>query len=237
MSSRRRKSGAPSQMWLLTFADLVSLMITFFVMLYAMKSVDVNHWKSVKGALTGALSFADAKEAVPQEDNTVERMDLLEADPLDYISNLFAQRLSHIPALSGATIKRDRQHDTLTIALPSALLFPSGSAVMSPGGSEAIDKLGDLLRNLDNRIVVEGHTDPVPLSGSVLPTNWELSMMRAISVLEKLRSVGVSSPMTARGLGESRFSEVEPNAPQALRYIKARRVDIVIRGDKGQEAE
>jgi len=82
MMPRRRKSDPPSMAWLLTFADLVSLMITFFVMLYAFKSVDIKRWHEIRGALSGALSLSHAVAETHVDEQTLENIKLLNSDSL-----------------------------------------------------------------------------------------------------------------------------------------------------------
>ncbi len=227
MSLSNKKTN-PSNSWLLTFADLVSLLITFFVMLFAMKSIDGQRWQDVTGALSGALSFDINNRKV--SDDTIEKIDIVMADSLAYLDALLRQRFKKDPILKDTELVFDNVSDKLTIIMPSHLLFDVGSDILIKEGEEAVGRLGDLLQHLDNSIMVVGHTDPTPIRGGVFDTNWELSMMRAIGVLEKLRTTGVIATMQAQGLADSRFDMLDSDIPVSLRYIKARRVEVVIAG-------
>ena len=85
------------------------------------------------------------------------------------------------------------------------MLFPSGSANLTPQANEIVRKLGTTLAGIPNPIFVEGHTDNVPISRVIFPSNWELSAARASAVIRLLASGGVApTQMTALGFGEYR---------------------------------
>lgn len=218
----------PSTAWLATFADLASLMITFFVLLFSMKNVDVERFQDISGALSGALAFTSVQQA-DFSGGVVEQTQVLRADQLTYLQAILQQRFAEDEILKEAELVYDKKAETLTILIPSTLLFDVGGATLQIQGEEAIDRLGSLLQYLDNSIMVGGHTDPTPIEGSPLyETNWELSMMRAIGVLKKLRSSGIVAPMQALGFADSRFNMVDSELPIEQRYAKARRVEVVI---------
>lgn len=216
---------------MLTFADLISLLITFFVMLYAMKSVDSDRWEDIKGALSGALNFTDNLLRFDQktEDKSVDELVLKEADNLDYLQTLLQTQFAYDPVLKTAEMVRNPTLETLTLVMPNHLLFSSGAADILPQGKTALLKMGEVLRNLDNQIEVAGHTDPVPVASASYPTNWELSIMRALNVTQILHEAGVTEHIVSRGYGESRYNDVDPNLPQAERLQKARRVEIILK--------
>jgi len=138
------------------------------------------------------------------------------------------QRFKSDDVLKEATMVIRDRGDELRITVPSRLLFKTGSASLMPQGDDAIGRLGDMLRNIDNSIIIAGHTDPVPIQGGVYESNWELSMLRAVGVLKKLRATGVVSPMQALGYADSRFDMIQSDLPVTMRYLKARRVEIII---------
>jgi chemotaxis protein MotB len=225
-----KQGESPSNAWMLTFADLISLLITFFVMLYAMKVVDSEKWEDIKGALSGALKFTDqVMRFTPTEKKQVDQIVLREADNLDYLQTLLQTQFAFDPVLKTAEMVRDLDLETLTIVLPNHLLFSSGSAEIIAEGRTAILRMGEVLRNLGNQMEVAGHTDPVPVASAAYPSNWELSMMRALSVTQLLHTSGVTEPIISRGYGESRYNNIDPTLPQAERLQKARRVEVIIK--------
>lgn len=223
----KKKRTPASADWLITFADLVSLLITFFVLLFSMKNIDGQRWQDIKGALSGALAFEEITDQNVNTDN-IETIDLAQADNLTYLKAILQQRARADAVLREATLRVSPKGDELRISVPSRLLFETGSADLLPQGQDAIGRLGDMLKNIDNSIVIAGHTDPVPIQGGKYETNWELSMMRAVGVLKKLRATGVVSPMQALGYADSKFDMIQSNLPVSIRYLKARRVEIII---------
>ena len=230
------KPDKPSMDWLLTFADLVSLLITFFVLLYSMKVIDTQRWDEMKGSFSGVFSI---REAIvfhqPDKTTTVEKVDSATADNLDYIQSLMMKRFKENKVLQFAAMDRNYELDRLTITLPSSILFESGGVELKKEGQEAMLLLGEVMLYLDNRIEVGGHTDPYPISNIAYPTNWELAMVRSIRVAENLESQGVPGPIVAVSYAASRFDQLDETLKSAERYEKARRVDLIIHGSAAME--
>jgi chemotaxis protein MotB len=99
-----------------------------------------------------------------------------------------------------------RKHQNwLEVEIKNDVLFPSGSATLTPNATSIVQRLSSVLAGLPNPIFVEGHTDNVPIASTVFPSNWELSAARASAVIRLLASGGVSpTQMTALGLGAYR---------------------------------
>jgi chemotaxis protein MotB len=107
-----------------------------------------------------------------------------------------------------------RKHKNwLEVEIKNDVLFPSGSATLTPTATGIVKQLSKVLNGLPNPIFVEGHTDNVPISSSVFPSNWELSAARASAVIRLLAAGGVSpTQMTALGLGEYRPTQSNETA-------------------------
>ena len=226
------KPEPPDMAWLLTFADLVSLLITFFVLLYSMKTVDQSQWDVLRGALTGVFAQEEAVVVIhPEEFQSSDAIPQFPADSLPYLENVLLAEFRDDPVLSNMRTFYDGQQDVLTLSLPSALLFKAGNTRLQREGKISMIKLADKLRHLDNRIHVAGHTDPAPVRVPGVATNWELAMMRAIQVTRVLHERGVSDKVPAFSYGDSLFKEIDTMLPDSERYMRARRVDILIYGD------
>lgn len=220
----------PSMAWLLTFADLVSLLITFFVLLYSMKVVDEKKWDQLRGAFSGVFSVRDAIVFVrPESESSVEQFQLVESDNLSYIENLLATRFSWNEMLKDIKMTHKTAENQLVISLPNAAMFGPSNAEISPEGQEIIRETAEVLRHLDNRVEVAGYTDPYPVISTVYPTNWELAMLRALQVRRILKNQGVEVP-PAVSYGDSRFDEINILDTPAERSLAARRVEIIIHG-------
>jgi len=217
----------PNTAWMLTFADLVSLMLTFFVLLYSMSSLQIDKWDAMTDTLTQTLNpnKVPTVAAATAEFNigTIFRRS---ATNLDYLSGVIESGVVDDPILSKSRIML--LEDRLVIALPGDLLFPAGKASMPEEARTALFTLGGMLSNVSNQIGVNGHTDPSPPGkGLGFTSNWELSIARASVVANALRQSGYTDDIFAFGYADSRYQQL-PDLAQAQRSALGRRVDIVV---------
>lgn len=217
-----------SAAWLVTFADLISLMLTFLVMLYATMEPKQDRWQRFEEGLPRQVTpeasvpvrASDARGAVPE-------VDVQTGANLEYVTALLSQMLPTNPVLADARVTR--RPDRVVVALPGDLLFAPGRATLSDEAARAIDVLGNTLGNLPNGLGVSGHTDPTPLgAGAVFADNWELSLARAAAVAKALED---SSPflderaIVPTGHAATYFADTE-GLPEADRMRQSRRVDV-----------
>lgn len=227
-----RKYGA-SASWIVTFVDLVSLILAFFVMMFAMTTLDAPRFDRAAASITLELGkIVSPVEREPPEPLAVRSETQGRGYALDYLEPILAEKLSRDPILRSARVTR--AGDRLTIALPSDLLFPGGEAALSSAGQHAIAELATALIPLPNRIALVGHADPRPFRGAgAYASNWALSLARADTVARTLAATGYTGRPTIEGQGDSRFYQVAPNLPLTTRYALARRVDVVILPERG----
>lgn len=214
--------------WLLTFSDLIALLLTFFVMQFSMSSVDDAMWDVVVNALSQRLNPTRGwQETSRLTDRAVSTMASPDASDLEYLHAVIHEKLRADPLLAQATLRL--LDDRLVIAIPGDLLFAPGDARLSDRAQPAIALLGDTLRHIGNRVDVMGHADPEPISSEAFPSNWDLSIGRALAVVDALGSAGYERSGSALGLSSSRFDELPADLSEEERYRLARRVDVVIR--------
>ncbi len=222
----------PSKAWMVTFTDLVSLMLTFFVMLFAMSNVKVDKWDSMIDSLSQSLNATRTKAVVVSSaEYNVATVVRKQAINLDYLASVLEKTVAEDEVLAHSRIMR--LEDRLVIALPGDLLFASARADLSEKARAAVFSLGGVLRNIGNRIGINGHTDPNSLTGGAYASNWELSMARAAAVANALRRSGYAEDIIALGFADSRFSQL-PDLPTDQRHTLGRRVDIVVLPDAGR---
>ncbi len=220
------KSPQASQAWMVIFTDLVSLMLTFFVMLFAMSHVKVDRWSDMIDTLSQTLNPSREKfEALPTAQYNIASTFRKRAINLDYLTAVLVEAVRADRMLAESRVIR--MEDRLVIALPGDLLFDPGRAVLSEAARQALFNLGGVLRNIDNRMSVHGHSDPRPTSAGGYDTNWELSLARAIAVANALRRSGYTEDIVAHGFAASRFPDLPEMADEKRRAL-ARRVDIVV---------
>jgi chemotaxis protein MotB len=213
--------------WMVTFTDLVALMLTFFVMLFAMMSIEQAKWQNLTDSLAQHLDRI-SPPAAPSPDIALDVPDVRVAPgaDLDYLAALLDRRIAELPALAGGTV--DRQVDRLVLALPSDLLFAPGTAAPQEAARAAVFELGGLLRHVDNLVEVAGHADPTAIRRGPWPSNWELSLARAGAVAVLLRGAGVEGELVVLGYGDTRFAALPRDLKAEERMRFARRVEILI---------
>lgn len=225
-STRRR----PSIAWMVTFADLLSLLLAFFVLMFTMSSINQGAWKAVADSLAQRLRSGEPRTLSRDlADANFPRADQDTAMDLDYLRAVLRQKGAAVELLSRAGMRRE--DDRLVISLPADMLFPPGQATLTETAAAATAVLGDIFRGVTNRLEVEGHSDPVPPSGNgAFASNWELSLARAIVVANTLRQAGYGYDIAAYGLADSRYYEPDVLAqPAAARDAYSRRVDLIVR--------
>lgn len=230
-----RKDEEKSSLWLITFTDIMALMLTFFVLMYSMSSPKVEKWEEMTTALNQGLSkFYSAEwQTGPQDTISIEKLDLQEALNLNYLKALVEEIVVGDSRLSDVVVIL--QKDRLIVSLPHSLLFTPGSAEVQVDGQRALFSLGGMLSRIRNRVEVIGHADPRPIQeqGNRFASNWELSLTRAANVSAALANAGYTRPVNVRGLSSARYQELPAGMAEDQRLSYARRVDIVIMKDDG----
>jgi chemotaxis protein MotB len=219
------------QAWMLTFTDLVSLLLTFFVLMFSMSQLEIERWRAIAASLSASLDMPAAGLA-PKEP---ARFAVGTASPrraldLDYLAAVVKQNLAANPLAAGIEVRRDE--DRLLISVPADLAFASGSAQLSARSEPMLAAIASVLRTIANDVATEGHADPAPLTTGAFASNWELSLARAEAVASVLRTLEGRGAILARGFADSRYADLRADDPERRRDM-ARRVDIVILPGRG----
>ena len=220
-----------STAWMVTFADMISLLLTFFVMLFSMSTVASEKWEDVVHALEQNLNPGRKTLHVePSSAHDIRSVFKENATDLAYLAVVLREQMGKDQTLSRSAIVEHEKF--LLISLPGDILFDRGTADVAPGARQALFMLGGLLENLRNKVEVIGHTDPLPSQGKRFTSNWELSLARAVAVAEELRHFGYRKKIVAYGQGDAKFKNLSLSLPESRRHAVARRVDVVIRSSK-----
>ncbi|MDF3936786.1 flagellar motor protein MotD [Pseudomonas citronellolis] len=223
--------------WLVSYADFITLLFAFFVVMYSISSINEGKYKILSETLTGVFNQPDRSiKPIPVGDDrprtTQQPNDSMQqggetqadGDPLTQIADA-------VRAQFGELIKSDQlsvrgNELWIEITLNSSLLFPSGDAMPADAAFDIIDKVAGILAPFQNPIHVEGFTDNVPIHNGQYPTNWELSTARAASIVRLLAQDGVN-PGRLAAVGYGEFQPVADNASAEGR-ARNRRVVLVI---------
>lgn len=221
--------------WLGTYSDCVTLLLTFFVLLYSMSSLDASKAKAISEAftvLTGQSADSILEYDQFQGSNPViggeSKVDNdIEAHPQDSLSmyETVEEFLEENQMDESLQVTQDERG--VVLHLTDSILFESGQATLIPGSIVVLDKINELISSIPNPIVIEGHTDDIPISNSKYSDNWDLSAQRATNVLRYFLSKGNEDPsrFSASGYGEFR-----PNVENTSDENRSqnRRVNILI---------
>jgi chemotaxis protein MotB len=253
---KNNASGGPAP-WIVTYSDLMSLLLTFFILLYSMSTIDAEKFKNITEQLQLALTgegresiFDGGTEQIESPlDEEIFADDEMPVDGLredeageilpEELQEMFERISSYIrdQGLS-ADVRVLMDRSGIYVEIQDAILFDMGSADLKPSGLEVIGKLEGIVNEFENELVVEGHTDDIPINTREFPSNWELSTGRALSVLRYLEEEHGIAParLSARGYGE--HAPLVPNSSRENRAMN-RRVNllIVFEGDSENHGE
>jgi chemotaxis protein MotB len=209
--------------WLLTYADMITLLLAFFVILYAISKVDLKRYDGVAVSLRGAFKGA-APYPIPGK--------IRSADKLAPKSDLLFELVQELRTQLGEDLKDDRIQiergaDKIILRFQDAILFERGRAELRSGARRLLGKVASVIRPLPNQVEAEGHTDLLPIRSGSFPSNWELSTARATAVVRFLVEEHGLPPsrLAARGMGE--HQPLYPNDP-VKGEPRNRRVEIRI---------
>lgn len=207
--------------WLTTFNDLITLLMVFFVLLFAMGNMDVNRFQRFQNALQSAVGVLNAGKQAPVGILSEKSSDASSHLSADQASDELNQ-LDHTSGLEAEYTKRGIQ-----LILNDELLFTSGSARLTRRGVALLNKVARIIGPLNRRVRVEGHTDNVPISTERYPSNWELSTARAVEVVKYLSRNG---DVPARNLSAAGYGASRPRAENDSKSgrSKNRRVAIIL---------
>ena len=252
-------SGAGIERWLLSYADFITLLMVFFILLYAMSKVDVAKYSAIAESLsvilTGASLSQEQKpgvsvitEMTEQQLNEELSADIIELKQLEEVKELLEEFIASENLYDGEQIGEQtatglgnyleiiQQERGLVISLKDTLLFSSGSDMLTPQAKSIIKQLGSALIKVPNYIRIEGHTDNLSINTAKFPSNWELSALRATSVMHVLQEEAGISPDRLSVIGYGEYRPLVPNI-DAASQARNRRVDVVILKKKYDDFE
>jgi chemotaxis protein MotB len=237
--ARRRAHEEPEnhERWLVSYADFITLLFAFFVVMYSISSLNEGKYKILSDSLVGVFNQVDrAVKPIPigEERPRTTQPDVSQLDdpltsqqPVDPLQSIMQSMQTAFADLIDSKQITVRGNELwVEIELNSSLLFPSGDALPNDLAFDLLEKVAGILAPFDNPIHVEGFTDNLPINTAKFPTNWELSAARAGSVVRMLAADGVD-PARLAAVGYGEFQPVADNLTAEGR-ARNRRVVLVI---------
>ena len=236
--ARKKKEdsgGLTGNEWLGTYSDCVTLLLTFFVLLYSMSSVDSEKVKAISQAFSimsgqAGNTFLEydlyqGSQPIIGGESKIENTVEVSEDGNRTMYKDVKEFLEENQLNSMVDVSEDERGVMLQVK--DNILFESGQATLIANSKEILDKINTLISTLPNSIIIEGHTDNVPISNSKYASNWELSTERAVTVVRYFIEKNNQDPsrFSAAGYGEYR-PDVENNSDE--NRGKNRRVNILI---------
>lgn len=215
--------------WLITYADMVTLLLTFFVMLLSISSLDTERFEKIMtsiqytlgasvapGGQIGRIDIHDIRQQNLSQPSGVEDEPLLQ----DIRQMINKKNLDD-------AMQVVRENGKIVLRVKGQVLFESGSSHFDPKADKVLKAVADMVKNYpDYRLDIGGHTDPRPIKTAKYESNWELSALRATAVLRYLVEQGVDPHrLTATG-----YADTDPLAPNTSpeNMAKNRRVEFVL---------
>lgn len=250
---RQRKRGIVENdnvdRWLVSYADFITLLFAFFVVMYAISSINDGKYRVLSDTLIEAFktppksilpvqSGKPMQNPSPSVENKIGVPKPIRVEPaappappqshLIQIANRIKRNLQ--PLIDKHYIKVTSNKLWVEVAINTSILFSSGSAELEPEADGPLKKLAAMLAGLPNYIDVEGYTDNIPINNDVYRSNWELSAARAARVVEMFIKTGVN-PQHLAVIGYGQYRPIADNNTVEGRR-QNRRVAIVILADK-----
>lgn len=237
MAKRERKELEVPD-WLGTYADTVTLLLTFFVLLYSLSSVDAEKLKSVSQALNTVMT-GKAADSILEYDAYEGSVPLVggESDEEAVVDSEGKNTEKDYDKLQkyidtndlGDEMSITKNDRGILIQLKDSILFEKGSADIKVDAQKVLDSINNIISTMPNQVIVEGHTDNDPISTFEYQSNWELSSVRASRVVRYFVEVKGQSPsrFSSTGYGDTR--PIYPNVTEENK-TKNRRVNILIAG-------
>ena len=215
------EEGAPA--WMATFADLATLLLTFFVLLLSFANMDVQNFRSALGSVREALGvqFEHPGDRLGLTTSIVELSKRESTDKLNEVEIQLADLIRKFVKKQNMADKVDVEvgNRGIIVRVKEFVLFNSGEAELRHEATKPLQAIATLCKELELPVWIEGHTDNSPISTVRFPSNWELSAARAVATLKFLSAQG---GIDRAALSVAGYAETHPIAPNDTAEGRAR---------------
>ncbi|WP_324781028.1 flagellar motor protein MotD [Thiobacillus sedimenti] len=221
--------------WLVSYADFITLLFAFFVVMYAVSAVNENKYRLLANALGSAFGNPAAEVAVPQvspaplppevRQRTLKQQQAIEErEHMTTVASSLLEAMA--PLVKEGQVRVTQSRRGVSIEINANVLFAPGRAELEPASLAVLRTVAGKLKNEPFNLEVSGHTDNVPISNSTFASNWELSAVRATSVVRLLAANGIA-PERLAAVGREASQPVASNDTPEGR-ARNRRVELMI---------
>ena len=233
MAKHKHEEHENHERWLVSYADFITLLFAFFVVMYSISSVNVGKYRTVSESIKAALNPIVSPPSSPTPLALSASKAALTAPDAPGSKEVVVRKLKNLvkgikasPQLAMVRIT-EKVNGDIVITIPDQLLFNSGEAAVRSEALRFLEGLGTAIVELNRHTRIEGHTDNVPIRTALFPSNWELSSTRAVMVVRVLSELyGVPADHLA-AVGHADTRPITANA-DAEQRAKNRRVEVVI---------
>jgi chemotaxis protein MotB len=250
MPRKKTQEHENHERWLVSYADFITLLFAFFVVMFATSQTDKAKAQAVSNSVKRALEGESLKSVVAivlgAKDQTWDKGPGGSVPPVKIEEKTKGEIAELLPSLEVLSKELEQEIKSgqlqismgprgLVISFTQAALFPSGEELIAQSTYPSIQKIAGAINKVPNPIRLEGHTDAVPIHNSRFRSNWELSAARSIALLELLNSFGVSRErMSIAGYADTAPLDLS-DTPEGRQ--KNRRVDLIILNETGAMGE
>ncbi|AZO94048.1 flagellar motor protein MotB [Halocella sp. SP3-1] len=220
-------NGSPA--WMVTFSDLMTLLLVFFVLLYSFSVMDIEKFEGFMSAFQAQLGVLDGGKTINDE-SLVARGNIAQRfnPSLQNFNKVMGEMSTYIEQEGlNDRVEMELTERGLVVRLTGQVLYDVGKAELKVGGKNLLDEIAKLLKDIPNDIMVEGHTDNWPINNEDFPSNWELSTTRATNVVRYFMENTEIEPSRLMAAGYSEYRPLFENDTVEHR-AKNRRIEIVI---------
>ena len=226
------QEGSNPVVWVISFADLMTLLLAFFILLYSMSKLDADKYL----ALSGSLRKTYGTESKLETGTLVSENFNLDGSNITSINDILTKKLDEILKNINIFIFQHQLQNIVkayidergvVINISDSMLFKTGDDNLTPQSRIILNYLMELFQTFPYPILIEGHTDNSPIESIRFPSNWELSTLRACNVIKYFISKGISADrLSAEGFGE--FRPIANNTTESGKAMN-RRVEIIFK--------
>ncbi len=245
---RSREEHENHERWLVSYADFITLLFAFFVVMYATSTNNIDKQKEFENSVRVNLKLGAAEKPVSAAPNAGEIIAEYiqgkdggpesfpqkgsKAEVADYVSRYLSKQMD---ATTKNELNLEVRHDTVGVhvSLAASSVFPEGEYKMKRASLKVLNQIGELLSQTNRKIIIEGHTDNQPIKSQTVASNWELASLRATSVVRYLIKYQNIDPKRLAAISYADQKPIAPNDTPENR-AKNRRIEILIAADNAK---